>query len=473
MLVSNASPIINRTKIYNVAFAWALIIYLYSTGPFALFDLLGIRRPLQIVLGLFLISSGAGYAYDGIFNGKKNGQIALLAFLGFLFIFKERPYLQSLDFFSACYFIWVVKSMPPAILREFLNGIVNFTVALSAGGILLFVVVAAFPAAADYTNWPENLYLSTKFSLTNPLMLLGGVTNESFEFLGLLPVPRIKSFLYEPSLITLYFMVPAALSLQIKRSKKSFFAIALFCMLSLSGTFYVFLASVFTIIALVRYFRSAIRWSPLVVWLLFAVFLRTYVPPLVVSEFHSDEEKILLPVASQIFTEESYRGNRGISATIRLAGASWGLDRALQEPLLGAKDVYSFVFGFYIFVFVNGGLVALVMCTIFATKLFGKISAVVSRATTGTRLEACCVILSALYLQAFIYSDYGFSSAYGMIIVAVVYRVLCDLEVQLNVRNRPSHRPNLRRDNFKVSPYSPPPRRVVFDYGKIARLESA
>lgn len=444
MLVSNASPILNRTKIYNAAFAWALIIYLYSTGPFVLFDLLGIRRPLQIVVGLFLLSSGAGYAYDGIFNGKKNGQIALLAFLGFLFIFKERPYLQSLDFFSACYLIWVVKSIPPAIIREFLNGIVNFTVALSAGGILLFVVVAAFPAAADYTNWPDNLYLSTEFSLKNPLMLLGGVTNESFEFLGLLPVPRIKSFLYEPSLIPLYFMVPAALSLQIKRSKKSFFVIALFCLLSLSGTFYALLAIALTIIVLVRYFRSAIRWSPLVAWLLFAVFLRIYIPPLVVSEFHSDEEKFLMPVAIQNFTEEGYRSNRGASATIRLAGASWGLDQALKEPLLGPKNVYSFVFGFYIFTFVNGGLVALVMCTIFATKLFGKISAVLIRATKGTRLEVCCVILSALYLQAFTFSDYGFSSAYGMIIVAVVYRVLCDLEAQPNYQNRTVRPPVLR-----------------------------
>jgi hypothetical protein len=445
-----------RTKPLHAAadsvFSWAIVIYLYTTGPFALFDLLGIRRIIQIIAALLLLVLGFKYFAKGLLNGEKNGQVALLALLGCIFLLKSRPILHALDLISACYIIIAIKGLPYQVFANLISKVVKVAALFAAGGVMLFLILAAFPSASSYIEWSADIYLSRDFALTNPLMLLGSATNESFEFLGLFSVPRIKSFLYEPSLIPMYFVVPMAMSLYIGRSRLALACIVTFCFVSLSGTFYATIGCGIISLLLLRHFCGFFRWAPLFFWIMFAAFLRLYIAPLVVSELQSEEEKVTASAIVQDFNEETYRGSRSASAAIRLASASWGLEQALNEPITGASKVHSFVFGMFIYSFVNGGIVTLMLCVVFSMYLFERISVVGADMRRNLRGEIACALIGGLYLQGFVFNDYGISSFYGMVTAAIAFRFLGELQRNISGTKSETDRRSLGRSRSDFLP---------------------
>src|SRR5205085_2025373 len=90
------------------------------------------------------------------------------------------------------------------------------------------------PFAELYNEFYDH---STTFLIRHPVTLLGLVNyNTEIQILGV-SIPRIRSFAYEPSLHTLYFLFPAGMALLFK-DKTRLWAIPLllFCVVSLSGS---------------------------------------------------------------------------------------------------------------------------------------------------------------------------------------------------------------------------------------------
>jgi len=256
---------------FSVIAVAACSILFFVMGRFYFADLFGIKRFLEIILFLLISTYTVTIFLAGKIRLNFNPLIILTSLLWVNSIVISMDYLRAADLSLTVVALIVISFVP---MRSFYLGIklvIGIATIFSVLAIIEWFILLAFPQLSSYAQ----LLQSENGLLVNfhPLMLLGLVTGEEYTLLGF-QITRLKSFASEPSLLGIFFIIPASFSfiLNEKFWSKCGLIIILFCLISLSGS--VFLSLAFSIIYFIlsRFVRQKILFFFLPIALL-AVFL--------------------------------------------------------------------------------------------------------------------------------------------------------------------------------------------------------
>jgi hypothetical protein len=124
------------------------------------------------------------------------------------------------------------------------------------------------------------------------------------------------------------------------------------------------------------------------------------------------------------YMDDKYLVERGASMGIRLGMISWALRYAIENPLVGVPGSLSTNTGFLIYSFATAGLMGLVFCFLFYKESFNKIYKGFNSCNNSLGYKISMALLAALFMQFFIFNEYGFISVHGMPLVALALKNL-------------------------------------------------
>lgn len=432
----SATPYSPHTSAYFSAVAVCLLIFLYTLGRFVFFDIIGIRRITQILFLCISVLITYQFFSNHLFDKLKSKQVTLLLVMALFLIYKGDNPVNWLDMLMSVYFVAVVAGAPHALIKAIGKYLVYLSALLSIMAITLLVFLVSDEGVLQLVELPP-IFLDS-FVVDNPFMMLGTATGEVYEFFNVF-IPRVHSFVMEPSLLPAYFGLSLAISLIYTRSIFIPIVIGFFLVASLAASSMSFLAlSLAMYILLPRVSSKQLFLLYIATTCGFYFYIFTTVTPIDVSLF-TDDTNIHLSMnelKDKIvdYSSDSYSDSRRLSAEIRLSMLSWALYSLFQNFLFGPPIPYPMVYGLFLYSFVNGGILALSICLLWAKGLFSTISDAYGL-VTDLRSKMSLSIMAGLLAQAFSFNDYGFSTTYGMVMIALLYKTLLIINEQRHAAN--------------------------------------
>ena len=207
-------------------------------GRFGLTDVLMIRPVLQFFIGGAIFVIGLFYLLrfpSAIFHPV---QLLIVLMIISEILFRSNPALIVMYSFYFMVLIILSSLSINSIIAITKYLIIIFTI-FAIAAILQFMILLAFPELIKYTCYMftnetgSSQYIMPEFHL---IAFLGFTTCEPLTILEL-PVTRMRTFLTEPSLNVLYYLIPASLSLLLNKPWSRACAIILitYSIMSLSG----------------------------------------------------------------------------------------------------------------------------------------------------------------------------------------------------------------------------------------------
>lgn len=391
----------------------------FTMGQFEFLDVLGIKRPVQVLLLLFLAFAWAPFFLLGLRNALHEPLFLLLvAFLG-IEVLVTKDTLTTIEMAVAASLSAITFSLKDEESEILLKSIVAISLSFAVLGILQFVILVLFPELTPYTiSYRLQPEKGGDYHISHPIAYLGMTSGEVRSVLGLL-VTRGQSFLREPSLITAYFFLPALLSLTLQgKWKLAAVPLVIFCMLSLTGSFY---AVVLIFLVLFPFFRSArfrqrprfLTWAPLLGSLL-AIFL------ILQTNFFEELVTLLFRnplIVSQIDLLEFL--DRWSSAIGRLQTVKAYI---LEAPLGGVvSSKIPTAVGLILFSYLKASVLGAGLMVGFLFQVFRENARRLAEGRLGAITAA---LLAALFCQASFFSIYGLTTASGFLILALTLQRL-------------------------------------------------
>lgn len=418
---------------------WLIVLSLFSFNQFGVLDLLGVRAVVQgfmippvVILGFLLVFP----------HIRKLPQDKLIRYLFVMLIMFSAKQLEASMVWNIGFAIIVGAAIlfcrSPFYERTFELLMVVLTV-FSLMGMLQWVILQFYPDLVFdlavfngvYLNNTEATILTDSSSYGAPIFpafrLLGLGTGELYEF-GPLVLPRLRSFLHEPSLAVAYFALPGALALTYSGYlRKCGIVVLVFSLLTLAVSVLV-LVPLAGLSFLVLKFRRGRYANLCIVAIAVTFYSAVYflVPPF---------DTLATESGSAYFENSNFAASseglsdKALSNYKRLGFIAYGVSMALQHPIIGVVgiDLHA-VLGMYLWSFVYGGIIGLVAVYVLFFRCFSLLrSAFQSTYGHGLSRWVPYVLICAIFIQAAIFNDYGFSVAYGLTMIALTYRRLEDV----------------------------------------------
>jgi hypothetical protein len=398
------------------------IILLYTLSGWNFFNIFGIRELLQAPLMLVMIwMLVKGNYYRLIENKTICILIFLISYLTLLAIAKSFDFFLIYGLIFSLFGIVIIGTISDDSVVKFSRIILIISVIAATTSLLLFFAILLSPDLKDLFLYEKSLEIAPFFS--RPWLIFGSVMYETYE-VGMFIIPRVKSFVNEPSSLLAYFYFPLAFSLLFQH-KKSFLVILAFLALSLSGSVYSFfllLPIIYLLFAISKKINSSLYpmgllSSSLVILLCVAFNFDRY--DLQIKDF----DITTLSKPDDEGFSEGFAFKRTWSALIRLSSISSAMHEVFSSPMFGSDFYTQVPFGYILyssFVAGAGGFLLVTMVFIKTYELIRK------------RMISCnshreffsMLFFSSYFFIAFLYNDYGFSSPYGMIIFALAIRLI-------------------------------------------------
>lgn len=389
-----------------------IAILLYTMGFFAFFEMIGIKREVELLLLIPVIL----YALTRL--KKKCIYTSKINWLIILFILHEILYdgtmLRILDLSAALIVCSIIISSQKITTMRITQYVAIITSIFAVMSLTQFVIYKIDPSLGYYDIVRIDSQDTEKRTnyIDNPINLLGMV-----EFRDKDAVGRPHSFAYEASLLLLYFLLPAVLALTYEKFSKIFpFLSIAFCIIAGAGTTIigVLIFSLYYIIyilnkRLVKY----LIWMPLLLVFIVYTFLKIVSIDALLSLFN------YVAQYSALFDKET-------SLTVRVGEYLFYFSELASHPFGLTENLRSSV-GAFIASGLRGGWIALILfCYIFIDISKKILSISVAQRNRARVMILLFSILTTIMLVA----DYGFFHFFGFVLLTMIKMRIDELSNQ-------------------------------------------
>lgn len=393
--------------------AFFVAVLFYSMGSFGIWEILGLKRPVEIILitVIFILCLPVTIKSNKYWRHSFFWMIVLF-FISELCL-RMDP-LRISELIIGIVVISLIISMGPRFKEQCLIWIIRFAGIFAILGIIQFCILFFMPELDTYTTIYINQYFESDQSLVeNPIVLLGLTDGSHYNILGH-QITRMRSFTSEPSLIPFYFMIAASLAFTFKSRFSNWgWIILAFSLLTLSGS--VFLSILFCLLfSPLLFMRKGYVITPFMVSIgLFFVLTIFSIDPL-----------IHLIQKIEIYTNGVY--SKTTSATVRFGYFLTIYKDLIQHPF-GMLKRLDMPVGLFVNSMATAGLLGLIFIANIAVKLFNNIGKLFNNNQLITRQKFGLALLYGVYVMIFTFNDYGAFQAVGLILLLLTCEHLMNM----------------------------------------------
>jgi hypothetical protein len=391
-------------------------------GKFQFADLLGIKRILEFLFIIppvfYLVIKFRYFRLKNIFN-PLIGLIFLLCLNNFYF---HANLFWIFDYIFSFIAVAVILMTPNKQILFGTKIIVFVAYIFALGALISFFILQIFPSltldsqlAMDENGlWTTLSSTEGKTVVTSisPIAFLGLVTQEKISVLNF-EFNRLRSFTSEPSLLSLYFLIPASLGFFFKKSKWLLrsLIILFFCLLSFSGSIQIcFVFSFFYFIA--RFFlsiRNSFVFFPLVVLFIFLGISLTLGMDLFLNFDQS--------LASSDATHAIAKGN---SLLVRGNGIVEAVSYAINSPF-GSSYLRELPLSIILSTMISAGWLGMLLFVFFYWMLVKQIDTHNELKNTFL-IKVATSLIFGFSCMIFLFNDYGVLNYSGLVLLAFSFR---------------------------------------------------
>ncbi|HEY1018690.1 MAG TPA: hypothetical protein VGE25_06825 [Sediminibacterium sp.] len=395
----------------------------FVMGRFQLTDMLGLKRIFEGLLFIPISVYAIFRIRDLSFKKHVNGLlIVVLITLVTKAIYGE--YLKVFDNFFALTALYAILSAPKHHVIAGIKSIIILDTFFSLIALLQLIILILFPdltintqlALLDSGIWTtiSETQGAVVVSSFHPIAFLGLMTSDQLNVFGI-QVARMRSFVSEPSLLVIFFMLPAVMGffLKMKFWTNCSLIILLFCLLSISGSVQVCIifAGLFFLLSSFFPTRFLFIWTPLA--------------GMAVMLF------IMITLGLDLFTNfdmnlsQSENTNflaKGNSLVTRGNGLIFGANEALRSPF-GSQFGHELPLSVFLSVILNAGWIGAILLLIFFSKLITRIS-LMRKIDHSLVSKIGISILFGIICTIFLFNDYAVLNYTGLVLFTFLYRQL-------------------------------------------------
>lgn len=401
---------INR-QIYPLT-ALLMVVLLFTVGRFGFFDILGLKRPIEILLLIPISIIGCLSIF--IQPRQLLSPFILLPLSSLITqLSLNINILELTDLSVSLLVITIILSMGKHFSDLMLRYLIKIFTIFALLGIFEFIIMILYPPLAKQILLPYDQYSGSVVPvIENFYQLLGLADGTSYHLWGL-SVTRLRSFTSEPSLLVGYFLVPGALALSFGGRYTFYGSICIiFSILSLAGS--VFLALFFSISVFFLSFlknKKLLVVLPLIVLLCFIWALNNYYSDLIGLSHKTAGGYDFLEKTNSANVRFSYiRDNLYV-----ILASPFGLHQEIHQPL-----------GLLLGSMARGGILGLTMTVVILFDIFSKLSKFIISTNGIFQKIGFCIIYGAL-TAGIIYLDNCFVQLYGLTLLLLLYNRLKQL----------------------------------------------
>lgn len=395
----------------------------FVMGRFQLTDMLGLKRIFEAILFIPIFVYAVFRLSDFSLKNHVNG---LLSVVLITLVTKATygEFLKVFDNFFALTALYAILSAPRHHVIAGIKSIIILNTFFSLIALLQLGILILFPdltintqlALLDSGVWTtiSETQGATVVSSFHPIAFLGLMTSEQLNVLGI-QITRMRSFVSEPSLLVIFFMLPAAMGLFLKQKfwTSCSLIILFFCILSISGS-----VQVCIIFAVLYFLLSSFLPTRF-------LFLWTPLAGMAIMLF------IMITLGLELFTNfdmnlsQSENANflaKGNSLVARGNGLIFGANEALRSPF-GSRFGHELPLSVFLGVILNAGWVGAVLLLVFFNKLISRIS-VLKKEDHSLTSKIGISILFGIICTIFLFNDYAVLNYAGLVLFTFLYRQL-------------------------------------------------
>ena len=397
-----------------------ITLLVYTIGKFQLFDLIGVKKFLQIILIVLILF----FVLLFIFKNKMKWSIILtyitIMLITNLFFFISIEVVLEL---ILCLFVtYLVTNLSYLTLVKLLKTILNLTYLFSIVALLQFIFIIFFPnfientqiALTDQKEWVyiNDTSYGTKIIQIPLVAIFGFNTGETLNIFGI-ELSRMRSYLSEPSLIPLYFMFPVSISMIIGlKYYLKYFIILTFCFLTFSGSFQFCLFYALIYFVLKRLFSNKfiLNYVPIIQFFIF-YFILMFVGVQFFSNFDS-----------QISQTDYSSFAKGNSLLVRFQGLYESFIQIIISPF-GSNFDRTLPFSIFTSSVLASGWFGTLILFIFFKKLIYFLNSHLLKKTTPF-ITIGVSLFFGFFCMIIIFNDYGLFNYSGFLLLSIFYSLL-------------------------------------------------
>lgn len=390
-------------------------ILFFTLGQFEFFDLLGIKRILQAVLvGSFFFLSVVLVSIRPRLLLKEPLLLVTVVFLAGDAI-RRAGVVRLLDDLLAVAVVSVVLLLGTSLSTKTIKVIVTVAGFFALLALVQFLILTVNPSLRAFAMTENvNPNAGDPWTIGHPIVYLGLIVEAPRNTFGV-ELVRIHSFLREPSLLPVYFLLPAALALLVKGYTKLWVVpILAMSFLGFSASFYLpilLLAPLALLLILPILHRHPRAISILAVTgicvVLFLVYRTSFVDDLMMRM-----NQAMAPYEGLEFL------NKWGSYDVRVTEVRQYLE---SRESAGPSGVARAAVGLILYGFFRGGVPGALLNAAFLSQLFYWTSKRYSLRRAGLLPIA---FVAAIFLQAGVFNIYGFDRGSGFIVSALALSIL-------------------------------------------------
>ncbi|MES2218857.1 MAG: hypothetical protein V4501_10660 [Pseudomonadota bacterium] len=391
---------------------------MFVVGRFGFFDILGLKRLLEILIfvpvvffGTLLILRSPNQWLNPFFLLPCSCLLVLLSW--------DWDLLFIADLGGSILIVAIIITLGEKFSELLLRYTIRIATFFACLGIVEFIIMLLKPSlVSQILLFYDNYSGSNVPVIQNAWQLLGLADGTSYHLWGM-AVTRLRSFTSEPSLLVGYFLVPGALGLTYQGKFAKYGMICIFfCICSLAGSVFVALcSSAFIFMLLPVKNQRLFTYLPFFMLTVFIWILYTHFNELILLTKSTAGGYDFLDKTNSANMRFSY-----IREYIpKVIEAPFGLTEEIHQPL-----------GLLIGGLARGGIIGLILTIIILLKLYSSLAfLLVNQHLRLLQKIGLCIIYGSL-LAGILYLDNCFVQMYGFTLLVLIYNRLIKLRQEVS-----------------------------------------
>ena len=412
----------NKMNFLNLS-ALFIAMSLFVVGRFGFFDILGLKRFMEILL--FIPIAIIGILVILRFPRVFTQPIFLLSLSFFVFQLLMQPNILDLaDMSLATLIVGTILSLKEFYADLILRYTIKIATLFALLGLIEFFILLIEPSLVNSILLFYTTYSGSPVPVIENMMQLLGLSDGTSYHLWGMAVTRLRSFASEPSLLVGYFLVPGALSLTYEGKYYIYGLICIaFAMCSLSGSVYVSLAfAMFCIIFMLFRMQRTLVIFPFIIYLVFIWLLYTHFNDFILLS-KSDGQ-------SYDFFDKTN------SANIRFSYIRDYIPQVLTTPF-GTTEIITQPLGYIIRAIASSGFIGGVLSTIIILNFFKNLGKLIMSNALGFRKKVGLLIIYGSLIAGLLYLDNCFIQIYGFTLMTLIWMRLQKLQgIRLQLQSK-------------------------------------
>lgn len=380
---------------------------LFVVGRFGFFDILGVKRFLEVFLFLPLILIGSLTVFKYPLRLFSPLLFLPISFL-WVEIFINGDLLSIADNLASILVVGILLTVGPACIDLVLRYTIKFSAFFATLGLIQFVILLIDPSRVQQILLFYDHYSGSNVPvIENFFQLLGLADGTSYHLWGM-SVTRLRSFTSEPSLLVGYFLIPGALALTYEKKYRTFGLICIaFSICSLAGSVFTTLMFTLLVMALLCLRSSTIFiFFPFVLLLIFFWILNYHYHELIALTKSS--------AGSYDFLDKTNSANMRFGYIRdfipKVMTSPFGLNEEIHQPL-----------GLLIGAMARGGLLGLIFISIILFNLYCYLGKILVEKNMALLNKLGFAIVYGALITGILFLDNCFIQLYGFTLLVLIY----------------------------------------------------